>query len=73
MRTGPHILLACILSCTAIAQDEPAKENEEVNDPRILQRRGTDHFFAGRIKESLEDWDRVVELVPQQYPHHWQQ
>ena len=48
----------------------PIGEKEE--DPNFLNRRGTEHFFAGRIKQSLEDWDRVVDLVPQRAPHHWQ-
>jgi len=42
------------------------------NDPGALQRRGIEHFFAGRIKEALADWDRVIALAPEQGPYHWQ-
>jgi len=51
------------------AQDAAKKKDDS---PNFLNRRGTEHFFAGRIAESLQDWDRVVKMVPQQAPHHWQ-
>lgn len=54
--------------CAHAQEAEPKEEN----DPAFLNQRGTKHFFAGRIKESLQDWDRVVKLVPNQAPHHWQ-
>lgn len=37
-----------------------------------LQRRGEERFFEGRVKESIEDFDAVIELFPEQDPHHWQ-
>lgn len=36
------------------------------------QRRGEVHFQNARIEESLKDFDRVLELIPEQAPHHWQ-
>lgn len=36
------------------------------------QRRGEVHFQNGRIEECLKDFDRVIELIPEQAPHHWQ-
>jgi tetratricopeptide (TPR) repeat protein len=37
-----------------------------------LQRRGEGRFFAGRIAESIADFDAFVALYPDQDPHHWQ-
>lgn len=37
-----------------------------------LQRRGEESFFEGKIKESIADFDAVIERVPEQDPHHWQ-
>lgn len=63
-----------MLTAPVLAEDPspevPIQKNEE--SPNVLNRRGTEHFFAGRIKESLRDWDRVVKMVPQHAPHHWQ-
>jgi len=39
---------------------------------RLHYQRGEDHFFAGRMKEAIADWDREIELVPKRDPHHWQ-
>ena len=62
------------LAITALVLPLPAQEAapEKEDNPNFLNRRGTEHFFAGRIKQSLQDWDRVVKMVPQQAPHHWQ-
>ena len=61
-------LTVILLPLSVFAQDDKDKEA----DPGFLNQRGTEHFFAARIKESLADWDRVVKLVPQRAPHHWQ-
>lgn len=37
-----------------------------------LQRRGEERFFAGKIAESIADFDAFVALYPEQDPHHWQ-
>jgi lipoprotein NlpI len=37
-----------------------------------LHRRGEDHFRAARIKESVADFDREIELLPANDPAHWQ-
>ena len=69
-RTILLALLALVpLSVATLAQDEAPEA--DANDPRFLNQRGTAHFFAGRIEESLAHWDRVVKLLPKQAPHHW--
>jgi lipoprotein NlpI len=40
--------------------------------PDFYQRRGEEHFRAGRIAESIADFDKVIELQPASEPHHWQ-
>lgn len=37
-----------------------------------FQRRGAEHFFAARIKESIADFDAYLALYPEEDPHHWQ-
>ena len=41
-------------------------------DPMALYQRGEDHFFAGRLKQAVADWDREIALRPARGPHHWQ-
>ncbi|HTD68660.1 MAG TPA: tetratricopeptide repeat protein [Candidatus Limnocylindria bacterium] len=44
-------------------------------EPKFLslwQTRGEVHFKAGNFKESVADFDRVIELSPDRAPHHWQ-
>ena len=67
MRTIFYLLIVITMNLSSRGEN-PA----EVESPQFLHNRGTEHFFAGRIAESLEDWDRVVKMVPQQAPHHWQ-
>ncbi len=62
--------LAAVATALPLSGENPAETKEE--SPQLLNRRGIEHFFAGRITESLKDWDRVVKMVPQQAPHHWQ-
>ncbi|HCQ37712.1 MAG TPA: hypothetical protein DIV39_01030, partial [Verrucomicrobiales bacterium] len=62
--------LAAVATALPLSGENPAETEEE--SPQLLNRRGIEHFFAGRITESLKDWDRVVKMVPQQAPHHWQ-
>ncbi len=69
MKIALPALVATTLVLPLHAEDRPA---EKENSPSFLNQRGTEHFFAGRIAESLKDWDRVVKMVPQQAPHHWQ-
>lgn len=64
------LVFAAATPLSVCAQDE--KEETREPTPEILQQRGTEHFFAGRIKESLADWNRVVELLPERLPYHWQ-
>ena len=46
--------------------------SESPNSPRLLQTRGTTHFYLGNIEQSIADFDRVIELIPSQEPRHWQ-
>lgn len=62
------LALALILSITGHAQDETNNET----DPEFLLKSGIEHFFAGRIEESLTDWDQELELRPARLPYHWQ-
>jgi len=39
---------------------------------REIHSQGVDHFFAGRIPESLQSWDKELTKAPQRAPHHWQ-
>ncbi|NNC88046.1 MAG: hypothetical protein HKN82_06240, partial [Akkermansiaceae bacterium] len=49
-----------------------AAADERKTDPAVLQQRGIEHFFAGRMKEAVADWDRVIAMMPAQGPRHWQ-
>lgn len=61
-------LLFAWLTVGGTAQED---KEAEVN-LAVLQQRGVDHFFAGRIPEAIADWDKVIELAPHQGPYHWQ-
>jgi len=60
----PRIIFIFLLSLSGLTA-------QEVN-PAALHQRGMEHFFAGRIDQSLKDWDREIELMPHRAPHHWQ-
>jgi lipoprotein NlpI len=38
----------------------------------VWQKRGELHFRLGSFKESVTDFDKFIELAPEQSPHHWQ-
>jgi lipoprotein NlpI len=38
----------------------------------IAQRRGSDHFRLGHIEQSIKDFDRFLELQPEEAAGHWQ-
>ena len=52
------------------ALDEVLRRNP--NDAEAWQRRGSDHFRLGHIKESIADFDHFLQLQPDQAPYHWQ-
>jgi len=66
----PLLTASCLILLAPLGHGQA--EDKIENDPGALQRRGTEHFFAGRINEALADWDRVIALVPRQGPYHWQ-
>ncbi|NNE92646.1 MAG: hypothetical protein HKN23_13450 [Verrucomicrobiales bacterium] len=37
-----------------------------------FHRRGVERFFAGKIKESIADFDAELKILPDRDPHHWQ-
>ena len=45
---------------------------ESPDSPRLFQTRGETHFYLGNIEQSIADFDRVIELIPNQEPRHWQ-
>ena len=47
-----------------------AKSNPKY--PLVWQKRGELHFRLGNFKESVADFDKFLELIPDQAPHHWQ-
>lgn len=38
----------------------------------VWQKRGELYFRLGSFKESVADFDKFIELLPEQAPHHWQ-
>ena len=40
--------------------------------PVVWQKRGELYFRLGSFKESVADFDKFIELLPDQAPHHWQ-
>jgi lipoprotein NlpI len=63
MRLWLLLVLATVLSMSA-----------QVNDPNVrdLYARGEEHFFAGRIDESIRNWDLEIVAQPFREPYHWQ-
>ena len=68
MKLAAVVALLALPSSIIAQEADPAEEN----NPRALQGRAIEHFFAGRIKEAVADWDKVVELAPRQAPYNWQ-
>jgi len=54
-----HFLATALL----LSQDRPADE---------YNRRGAGHFKKGHIQQSLDDFDRAIQLDPAQASYHWQ-
>jgi lipoprotein NlpI len=59
------IIVSTLLA--AASPQQPPSEN-----PRTVLERAIDDFLAGRIKESVTGFDRVVTLVPNAAPELWQ-
>jgi lipoprotein NlpI len=58
------------LRTNAIADFDRAAKLEP--KPIVFQHRGAEHFRAGNFDKSVADFDKFLELVPDQAPHHWQ-
>ena len=56
----------------ALTEDAPKNSPQERVRASALQRRGAAHFFAGKITESIADFDDYLAIYPQEDPFHWQ-
>lgn len=63
-------LVAVIISIVALAT--VSAQQRPTEDARSVLDRAIDDFLAGRIKESVTGFDRVVTLVPNAAPELWQ-
>jgi lipoprotein NlpI len=61
------LVLISIVSVAAMLPPQRSSEN-----PRDVLDRAIDDFLAGRVKESVVGFDRVVALVPDAAPQLWQ-
>lgn len=52
--------------------DQPTKERARALAARALHSRGEENFRKARIKESIADFEREIQLQPDQAPEHWQ-
>ena len=59
-----------LLKQTVLGQ--ASKEHVRNLAARTFQTRGEHHFRHGRIAQSITDFDRQIELQPDQEAHHWQ-
>ena len=77
------LLLAALPGLKLSAQETPeslllkaTEARREAQDLALraaaaFDRRGGEHFIAGRIKESVADFDAAVKLDPKREPWHW--
>ncbi len=56
-----HLLVFLLTLSTLVAQEIKSR-----------YAKGEEHFFAGRIKEALIEWDAQVKEYPSSLPCHWQ-
>ena len=61
------LIVISLLSVSAIPPQQRPTEN-----PRAILDRAIDDFLAGRVKESVTGFDRVVALAPDAAPQLWQ-
>ena len=66
------LLLGLLGLAAVLGQEQGGRNGIEGLDTRALHERGMEHFFAGRIEDSIKDWDREIELIPRRAPYHWQ-
>lgn len=74
MNTSPIKILWCAILLFACGVSVPsgAQTAEQVAKAREHQRKGETEFKAGNFKGAIEEWDKVIELIPAQEPYHWQ-
>jgi lipoprotein NlpI len=71
----PVILPNKFLLCALMASIEllaGATLSADSDTAEASQRRGLQNFKAGRIPESIADFDHYLALVPERAPYHWQ-
>ncbi|MBL9151638.1 MAG: hypothetical protein JNK37_04120 [Verrucomicrobiales bacterium] len=56
----------------SLTEDAAKNSPQERIRASALQRRGAAHFFAGKITESIADFDDYLAINPQEDPYHWQ-
>ena len=61
------VIIISVLAVAAMSAQQQSAEN-----PRAVLDRAIDDFLAGRIKESVTGFDRVVTLAPNAAPELWQ-
>jgi lipoprotein NlpI len=52
--------------------DQPTKQHVRELAGQVLQMRGEEHFRHARVAKSIADFDRQIQLQPNQEPAHWQ-
>jgi lipoprotein NlpI len=57
------LLFQFLATALLLSQNRPADE---------YNRRGAEQFKKGHIQQSLDDFDRAIQLDPAQAPYHWQ-
>ena len=60
-----RFFLFLFLAASCFAQEKPLT-------PAEYHQRGVQKFKAGQIKEAIADFDKFIELKPDQEPYHWQ-
>ncbi len=56
----------------AVDLQQPTKQQALELAARVLHARGEEHFRKARIKESIADFDRQLQLQPSRAAEHWQ-
>lgn len=71
----PLGLLLLSLALPALVLGEASEAEATAEKPlsaSAFQQRGIAHFMNGSFREAIADFDRVIELLPDQEAYHWQ-
>lgn len=72
MKRIPSIFLAAFLVAGVTLAEEAKKEEKKSEEKPSQFEAGAGHFFAGRMKEALVEWDAQVKEYPASLAGHWQ-